>query len=74
MLRFRVLQLEVRAVQIDSTGHVEVDGKPLIGDVGSWVVITSQGEQTVWSDDEFRKSFEPADAEAAAYLAHAVRC
>jgi len=66
MHRFKLLETEVRAVQIDD-GSVELDtDRAIIGDV--WLVVDSKGERTVWNDREFRACFEPADDAAGAYL------
>jgi len=73
MYNFKVLSSPVRAMQINRSGEVIMDDKKLCGDVGYWVVISDAGEQTVWSDEEFRKNFEPADAPATEYLRQAIK-
>ena len=68
MYKFKVLASIVEAVQINKSGEVIINGKKYLGDAGSWVVIDHHGDQSTWSNEEFRKNFEPYDALAANYL------
>jgi hypothetical protein len=74
MYKFKVLAHTVRAVQINKSGEVDVDGKKLVGDIGYWIVIDENtNEQTLWPDSEFRKNFAPADDSATEYLRQAIK-
>lgn len=68
MRRFRMTTAEVRAVRVGADGRVAIDGRDLVGDAGTWLVVDWLGAVTTWVDVEFRRHFEPMDDDARDYL------
>ena len=68
MYQFRLLSTVVKAARIDTSGAVTLDGHTLIGDAGTWIVVDAHGVQSTWTNEAFRKNFEPANKDAEAYL------
>lgn len=69
MYHFKRLAVRVEAMQTNSQGKVYIRGREFVSTPGYWVVIDDRGEQTNWSDQDFRRYFEPADDKAKEYLA-----
>lgn len=59
MPKFRKLPVEVEAVQLTRTVHVDTPEGQMVGNPGDWLITGVEGEQYPCKDSIFRATYEP---------------